>query len=203
MILGASLSGMLMGAFVPAVLRAVRRTAQDTTVAYALAVVLLVALNHALALSPLMAALTFGLVSRHRRVFLTPSQRGFGALGELLAVLLFSFAAVAIEWRHLVAGFWLGLGIIAVRLVAKSAGAAAFAWLSGTSWTKGLLTGLALAPMSAVLLLVLEETPAVGLATLDEVAALAAASLVVEMLGPIAVWRALRGAKEIHEQAEA
>jgi len=204
LILGAAvLSGMLMGAFVPALLKAVRRTSQDSTLAYAIAVITLVAVNHSLGFSPVLATLTFGLVSRHRRIFLTPSQRGFGTLGEILGVMLFTFAAVTIEWRHVSSGLGLGLAIILVRQLAKVAATGAFAFLSGTSWRKGLLTGVALAPMSAIVIVVLEQGGELGIGLLDQLAPLAAAALLVEMLGPIVLGRALHAAQELPDTQEA
>ncbi len=198
----AALSGYLMGAFVPALLKAVRRTTQDSTIAYALAVIVLVALNHSLDFSPVLATLTFGLTSRHRRVFLTPTQRGFGTMGDLLAVLLFTFVAVRLEWRQVGAGLGLGAAILIVRQLAKSAAIGAFAFLSGTSWRKGLLTGLAMAPMSAIVIVVLEQSRMVGLGMLDRLAPLAAASLLMEMLGPVLVGRALHFAGETPDSRE-
>ena len=196
---GAVLAGVLMGAFVPALLRMTRRTGQDGTIAYAIAVITLVAVTHSLRLSPVLATLTFGLVSRHRRVFLAQSQRGFGSLGEVLGVLLFTFVAVTLEWRHVRAGMWLGLGLIVVRQIAKLAAVGVFAYVSGTTWRKGVLTGLGLAPMSAVVLLVLEHTRAPGLDLLDGLAPLAAAALLMEIVGPILVGRALRLGDEVPE----
>lgn len=203
LVLGAAmLSGYLMGAFVPALLKAVRRTTQDGTIAYALAVIVLVALNHSLGFSPVLATLTFGLVSRHRRVFLTPSQRGFGTMGDLLGVLLFTFVAVRLEWRQVGAALGLGIAILVVRQAAKAAAIGAFAFLSGTSWRKGLLTGVAMAPMSAIVIVVLEQSQQVGLGMLDQLAPLAAASLLMEMLGPIIVGRALHFAGETPDRKE-
>lgn len=198
-LLGSVLTGILMGALVPAVLRAVRRTGQDSTLAYALAVILLASINHALALSPVLATLTLGIVSRNRRVFLTPSERGFGVLGAMLSVLLFTFVAVTVEWHQLRSGLGLGLALILVRQLAKVSGSTLFAFLSGTSWRKGALTGVALAPMSAIVILVLEETRSLGVSLFNELAPLAAAALLLEIVGPILVGRALRFAHEVND----
>lgn len=201
-LLAAVLSGLLMGAFVPALLKAVRRTTQDGTIAYAIAVIVLAALNHSLGLSPMLATLTFGLVSRHRRVFLTATQRGFGTLGSVLTVVLFVFAAVSLEWRQVGAGLGLGVAIVLVRQAAKIAAVGSFSFLSGISWRKGLFTGLAMAPMSAVALLVLEQSREIDLGLLDQLAPLAAASLLMEMLGPIVVGRVLHFAQETPDTQE-
>jgi len=204
LLLGAAvLSGLLMGAFVPAMLKAVRRTTQDSTVAYALAVIVLVALNHSLDFSPILATITLGMVSRHRRVFLTPTQRGFGTMGDILAVLLFVFAAVSLEWRQVGAGLGFGLAILLVRQAAKVLAIGGFAFLSGISWRKGLFAGLAMAPMSAIIILVLEQSRQLDIGMLEHLAPLAAASLLMEMLGPIIVGRALHFAQENPDTQEA
>jgi Kef-type K+ transport system membrane component KefB len=201
-LLAAVLSGLLMGAFVPAMLKAVRRTTLDGTIAYAIAVIVLAALNHGLGLSPMLATLTFGLVSRHRRVFLTATQRGFGTLGSVLTVILFVFAAVSLEWRQVGAGLGLGVAIILVRQTVKIAAVGSFSFLSGISWRKGLFTGLAMAPMSAIALLVLEQSREIDLGLLEQLAPLAAASLLMEMLGPIIVGRVLHIAQETPDTQE-
>ena len=88
-----ALAGAGAGLVVPGVLRALGKLAQDATVGFALAVILLVSVTYAFQLSPVVASLAFGPTARHRRVAFARAQRNFGALGELLAVLLFVFAA--------------------------------------------------------------------------------------------------------------
>jgi Kef-type K+ transport system membrane component KefB len=165
-------------------------------------VICLVALTHSLKLSPVLAALTFGLVARHRRIALQSSQRGFGALGDLLSVLLFVFIAAALEWRHVVTGVGLGLSIIIVRQLAKIAGVGLFAHISGSTWRKGLLVGMATTPISAFVILVLEQTRHIGINLVDQLAPLAAAALTLEVFGPILVQRALIWAREVPESRE-
>ena len=131
-----------------------------------------------------MATLAFGLVARHRRVVLSQAQRGFGALGDLLAVLLFVYIAATLSWSQLVTGLGLGLGLVAVRAAAKVAGVTAFARVSGLTWRKGLLTGVALTPFSAFVILVLEQTRFLGVNLVDQLPPLAAAALILEILGP-------------------
>jgi Kef-type K+ transport system membrane component KefB len=89
--------GVIFGVLIPAVLRKTKRMNQDGTLAFTISVIFIVALTHSLKLSPVLATLTFGLVARHRRIILNASQRGFGALGDLLAVILFVFIAATIE----------------------------------------------------------------------------------------------------------
>lgn len=194
--------GAAFGMLVPGILRRLGNLAQDGTVAFAIAVILLVALTDAFKLSPVLAALTFGLVARHRRVALSQTQRNFGALGDLLTVLLFMFAASTLEWQRVTTGAALALALIAARLATKTVGVAIFSHFSGVTWQKGALTGLALAPMSVFVILMLEQTRHLGVALVDELAALAAITLLLEVIGPVLTQRALIWAKETPHTTE-
>lgn len=196
------LLGLVAGVLIPALLRFTKRTSHDSTLAFTIAVIALVALAHSLKFSPVLAALTFGLSVRHRRIVLNSSQRGFGALGDLLSLVLFVFIAATLEWRQVVAGIGLGLAIIAVRQIAKIAGISLFAHISGISWRKGLLIGMATTPFSAFVILVLEQTRHLGINLVDQLAPLAAAALTLEVLGPVFIQRALIWAHEVPETKE-
>ncbi|MBY0573266.1 MAG: cation:proton antiporter, partial [Undibacterium sp.] len=126
--------GAIFGVLISALLRFTKRTSQGSTLAFTIAIICLVALAHSLKISPVLAALTFGLSARHLRIVLSSSQRGFGALGDLLSILLFVFIAATLEWRQVMAGIGLGLAIIVVRLIAKIVGIGLFAHISGISW---------------------------------------------------------------------
>ena len=194
--------GAVMGFAVPAVLHRIGRPAQDGTMAFALGVVLLVALSRAAEVSPVLATLTFGLTARHRRVSFARTERNFGGLGELLTVLLFVFAVSRIEWDRVVDGAALGVILLLARFVVKTAAVAAFSGVGGISWRKGLLTGIALAPMSVFVTLLLEQTRYVGIVLVDELAPLAAMTLLLEVVGPLITQRALIWAKETPEDKE-
>ncbi len=191
--------GATSGVLIPALLRLTKRASHDSTLVFTIAIIVLVALAHSLKLSPVLAALTFGLVARHRRMVLNSSQRGFGALGDLLSVFLFVFIAATLEWRQVIAGIGLGLAIIAVRQIAKIAGITLFAHFSGISWRKGALIGIATAPISSFVILVLEQTRYLGINLVDQLAPLAAAALALEVFGPIFIQRALIWAHEVPE----
>jgi Kef-type K+ transport system membrane component KefB len=195
-----ALAGAVAGIVVPSILRALGNLAQDATVAFALSVILLVSVTYTFRLSPVVAALAFGLTARHRRVAFSQAQRNFGALGELLAVLLFVFAASTLDWRQVLGGGLLAVALIAVRLLTKTLGVAAFAHLSGISWRKGALTGLGLAPLSVFVILLLEHARQAGLQLAEVVRALAAVSLLLELFAPIILQRALIWARETPEQ---
>jgi Kef-type K+ transport system membrane component KefB len=203
-VLGVSaFTGAVFGLVVPGVLRLLGKLAQDATVAFALAVILLVAIAHALRLSPVVAALAFGLMARHRRVAFSQAQRNFGALGELLTVVLFVFAASTLDWRRVWAGALLAIALVLVRLLAKTAGVTAFAHLSGISWRKGALTGVALTPLSVFVILLIEHARQAGVQVVEELRAVAAVTMLLEVFGPIVLQRALVWAREAPETSHA
>lgn len=191
--------GTMSGILIPELLRFSKRTSHDSTLAFTMAIICLVALTHSMKLSPVLATLTFGLFARHRRIVLNSSQRGFGALGDLLSVLLFVFIAASLEWRQVIAGIGFGFALIAVRQLAKVVGISLFAHISGISWRKGLLIGMATTPLSAFVILVLEQTRYLGINLVDQLAPLTAAALTLEVFGPIFIQRALILAHEVPE----
>jgi Kef-type K+ transport system membrane component KefB len=206
LVLGASgLLGALMGVLVPLWQKSLGR-ASDATLAFALAVMLLVAVTHVLGLSPAFAALCFGVVARMRRSALGVAQRNFGALGDLLSVLLFVFAASNLDWDQVAQGLALGLLLVLVRLVVKVAVCAGFARVSGISARKGALAGLALAPMAVFALLMLEQVRHHGVDLFREMpnqlAPLAAAALLLQLAGPLLTQRAVIAAAETRQRKE-
>lgn len=191
--------GVLFGVAVSGLLRVLGSIDRNATVAFALAVLLLTALTYALKLSPLLAALAFGIVARHRRVILSQAQRNFGALGDMLTVLLFVFVAASLSWSQVATGLELALLVIVARLVVKTAVTTTFARFSGITLRKGMLTGLAMTPMSVFVILLLEQTRHLELAVLEQVAGIAAIVLLLEVLGPVLTQRALIWAGEARE----
>ena len=187
--------GALFGALVPFWLRIIDAS-RDATLAFALAVVLLVAITSVLPLSPVLAALTFGLVARHRRIALSPAQRNFGVLGDLLTVLMFFFVATKVEVEQIGGGLALGLLLVAVRAVVKVGICTAFARVSGISARKGALSGLALTPMAVFAILLMEQTRWIGVDLFNSLAPLAAVMLLLDVAGPILTQRAVIWANE-------
>lgn len=201
LLVSAALGG-LFGVIVPGLLKKLGNSGSDATVAFAIGVIILVALTHTLKFSPVPAALAFGLMARHRRIALSQTQQNFGALGNLLTVLLFVFMATTLEWPMVMAGASLALVLMVVRFAVKTAGVVAFARVSGITWRKGLLTGMALTPLSAFAILLLEQTRHLGIGLMDELAALAAITLLLEVIGPIVTQWALVLAKEVPDTKE-
>ncbi|RJG01854.1 cation:proton antiporter [Noviherbaspirillum sedimenti] len=191
-----ALLGALFGVLIPALRRRLGNVGSDATVGFAIGVILLVALSHALHFSPILSTLTFGLVARHRRETLSQTQRNFGVLGDLLVIPLFIFVATTLEWQQALAGIGLGLLLIVARILAKIVGVTLFSRVSGISWRKGLLTGLALSPASVFAILMLEQTRFLQIDLISHLAPLAAMVLVMEVIGPILTQRALIWARE-------
>jgi Kef-type K+ transport system membrane component KefB len=203
LVLGASsLLGAAFGRLVPLWLRHLDNAARDATLAFAIAVFLLVAVCHVFSLSPVLATLACGIVSRHRRIVLSPAQRNFGVLGDLLSVLLFFYVASTLNWSQVGAGLALGLLLVLVRGTVKVAVCTAFARVSGISARKGALSGLALTPMAVFAILLLEQTRRHETDLFHSLAPLAAIALLLEVAGPLATQCAVllasenRGARE-------
>lgn len=188
--------GVLFGVAVPALLRGSGAVGRNATVAFAIAVLLLTALTLGFSFSPLLAALVFGLVARHRRVIFSQAQNNFGALGDLLTVLLFVFVAASVEWKQVVDGAGLAFAVLGVRLAVKMLSTMLFARLSGITWRKGALTGLAMTPMSVFVILLLEHTRHLDLGAFEQVAGIAAIVIILEVAAPVLTQRALVWAGE-------
>ncbi|MDO8887362.1 MAG: cation:proton antiporter [Hydrogenophaga sp.] len=195
--------GALLGVAVPWLLRQRSTNERGVTVVFALAVLLLTTTAYGLKLSPLLAALSFGIVARERRVHLTNAQRDFGTAGDMASVFLFVYIASLLNWADVGAGMLMGLLLIAVRTASKVGCNLVAARLSGITERKGLLTGLALTPMSAFAILLLEQTRLYGFAPAVAVlSAMAGMMVVQELLGPVVTQRALMTAHETHVTKE-
>lgn len=172
-------------------------TSQGTTVTFAILVLLLTGVAQTLHLSPLLAALAFGAVARERRILLSPAQRNFGALGDLLTVFLFVFVGSLLSWNGLLHGLLLGIAALLVRSAAHVLVNVSVARASGTTFRKGALTGLALMPMTAFATLLLEESRQYGFDLARESMPMLVGLLVIlEVLAPIVTQRALIAAHE-------
>lgn len=188
--------GAAFGTGMPFILRITGRSGADATLAFALAVVLLVGITHVLRFSPLVASLAVGVVARHRRVTLSQAQRNFGVLGDLLVVFLFTYVAATVEWQRALAGAALGAALVVVRAAAKIVAVTVLARASGTTWKKGMLTAIAMTPLSTFVALLVEDTRAMGIDLIDAIAPIAAATLLLQWIGPLATQFALVAAGE-------
>jgi len=93
--------------------------------------------------------------------------------------------------------------VVAVRQLAKTIGVTAFAHLSGVSWRKGALTSLGLAPLSVFVILLIEHARHAGVHVVEELRAMAAVTMLLEVFGPVIIQRALVWAREAPERPDA
>lgn len=200
-VIGLSLAaGAVFGVVAP-LLNRVATGSQSTTVTFAFLVLLLAGMAQALHLSPLLAALAFGVLARERRLMLSHAQRNFGALGDVLSVFLFVFIGSLLSWGGLFAGLVLGVAVLAVRSAAHTLVNLSIARASGTTFRKGALTGLALMPMSAFALLLLEESRLYGFDLAREsLPAIVGLLVLLDVVGPLVTQRALMLAREAHPE---
>jgi Kef-type K+ transport system membrane component KefB len=194
------LAGAAFG-FVAPLLNRLASDSQTTTVTFAFLVLLLTGLAQTAHLSALLAALAFGVVARERRIMLSHAQRNFGVLGDVLAVLLFVFIGSLLSWRGLLFGLVPGLALLLVRSAAHVVVNVGVARVSGTTFRKGALTGLALMPMSAFAVLLLEEGRRHGFDLAREtMPALIGMLVLLDLIGPWVTQRALLLAGEAHPE---
>jgi len=200
-VIGLSLvAGGVFGMVAP-ILNRVASSSQSTTVTFAFLVLLLTGVGQSLHLSPLLAALAFGLVARERRIMLSHAQRNFGALGDVLAVFLFVFVGSLLPWNGLLSALVLGISMLAIRSATHIVVNLGIARISGTTFRKGAFTGLALMPMSAFALLLLEESRLYGfdLARVS-LPVFAGLLMLLDLIAPLVTQRALMWAGESHPE---
>jgi Kef-type K+ transport system membrane component KefB len=194
------IAGAVFGVVAP-LLNRLATSSQATTVTFAISVLLLSGVAQSLHLSPLLAALAFGAVARERRIMLSHAQRNFGALGDVLTVFLFVFVGSLMSWTGLLASLLLGVAVLLVRTASHTVVNLSLARISGTTFRKGALTGLALMPMSAFALLLLEESRAYGFdLARDSLPVIVGLLMLLEVMGPLVTQRALLAAREAHPE---
>jgi Kef-type K+ transport system membrane component KefB len=193
-------AGAVFGVIAPWLNR-LATSSQATTVTFAIAVLLLSGVAQSLHLSPLLAALAFGAIARERRIMLSHAQRNFGALGDVLTVFLFVFVGSLLSWSGLLASLVLGIAVLFARSASHTLVNLSIARASGTTFRKGALTGLALMPMSAFAMLLLEESRLYGFdLARDSLPVIVGLLVLLEVIGPLVTQRALMLAREAHPE---
>jgi Kef-type K+ transport system membrane component KefB len=200
-VIGLSLVAGAVFGFVAPLLNRIATSSNSTTVTFAFLVLVLTGLAQSLYLSPLLGALAFGVVARERRLMLSHAQRNFGALGDVLTVFLFVYIGTLLSWSGLFAGLVLGAAVLAARSTAHTLVNLGVARISGTTYRKGALTGLALMPMSAFALLLLEESRLYGFdLARDSLPVIVGLLVLLDVIGPWVTQRALMLAGEAHPE---
>jgi Kef-type K+ transport system membrane component KefB len=154
-----------------------------------------------LQLSVLLTLLSFGVLARNRdrERRLLPVE--FGPTAQVFFIALFVLTGAYLNWSELTVAGWAGFVYLAARLVGKMAGILVFAPLSGLRLRKAGLLGLALMPMSAVAVMLVDFTTRVYPAFGVELASIVmSAVLVMALAGPALAQAALRLAGEAREE---
>jgi Kef-type K+ transport system membrane component KefB len=168
-----------------------------------LAVVWLVfAASVALQLSPLLALLACGAFVRTFDASRQLTSTEFGLASGIALVLFFALSAATVHVEALVVPWAPVLALIAARILTKAAAVTALGPWSGISLQKGVLVGLALTPMSALALMLIEQVsrwnPVIAQQT---TAILLPAVVVLQLLGALALVLALRRGGETRTTA--
>jgi len=164
-------------------------------------VLLAIAIAHLLKLSTILSLLAAGIIVKNfeARPQLWPQH--FGTAGWLLTVILFVLTLTTFEWHDILVGGVAAAGLIVARLVAKLVGVLIFAKPSGLHWKQGIALGLALTPMSALALLLVEDTYELYPSFDPRLRAIILCAIVVlQLLGPWVVYRMLALVGERGEQ---
>lgn len=197
LLLSAAVGAVLVLALLGA-LRILRPTSRDTAIVILTLIAAGVAAAAPLGASAPLAALLGGLLLRQLRPrpWMWPRQLGTAAsmLGMLMFVLV-SLMAVQAEWE--IGVLWIALALITVRAGAKIASLALTNFRTGMAMRQSLWVGMALAPMSAVALLLTSQFVAASHTVGAPVAAIALpVILITELVGAVFVSLALHRAGE-------
>ena len=164
-------------------------------------VLLAIAIAHLLRLSTILSLLAAGIIVKNLEAKPQLWPQHFGTAGWLLTVMLFVLTMTVFEWRDVAMGGVAAAGLIVARLVAKLVGVLVFAKPSGLHWKQGIALGLALSPMSALALLLVDDTYDLYPNFDPQLSAIVMCAIVVlQLVGPWLVYRSLALAGERREE---
>ena len=192
----------VVGALLALVLRTALRVMIPTSENTSMLLIALIAAAAAIAAhlggSAPLAALIGGIILKQLNPRPWAWPRQLGSAASLLITLMFvlvSLVAAQAPWNPAVAGL-VGT-LVLVRLAAKLVGVELANWSSGTNWRQAFWTGCAMAPMSAVALLLVTQFVASSLTLGPRIASIALpAILLMEVLGAVIATFALYRAGE-------
>ncbi|PLZ02013.1 sodium:proton exchanger [Burkholderia sp. WAC0059] len=155
-------------------------------------VLLAIAIAHMLRLSTILSLLVAGIVVKNLEVRPQLWPQHFGTAGWLLTVILFVLTLTSFEWHDIATGGVAAVGLIVARLASKLVGVLIFAKPSGLEWKQGAALGLSLSPMSALALLLVDDTYDLYPNFDPQLRAIVMCSIVVlQLVGPWLVYRSL------------
>jgi Kef-type K+ transport system membrane component KefB len=158
---------------------------------------LLIASTRALGLSPLLALLVFGLLSRYWVGWLRVLPGELVTVSSITAVAFFALVGASLDLGSLERAALPAVALIGARLVAKWMAAVATASPSGISRFKGSMLGLGLMPMSGLAVVLVQQVSGIYADfPTDLLTVTLAAVSVLELIGPVVTRTALARAKE-------
>ena len=161
------------------------------------AVVALVGVANALKLSVLISLLAFGVFTRNLDTNRDVLAIEFGPGAQLFLVVLFVLTGASIELQDLVTGGAVGLALVVARFLGKLIGISLFAPLSGLSARRSAWLAVGMTPVSGVALVMLQGAGSLYPDFGTRLAGTIAAALVLlEIIGPLATQWALKRAGE-------
>jgi len=160
-------------------------------------VVIAVAVAEVAKVSVVLTLLAFGMMTRHfdrQRRFVSLE---FGRLGQIFMILLFALVAAEIDLRLVPAGLLAGTALIAARYVGKTLGVVALGRWSGLGLRKSSMVALGLMPMSALAVLLVQETAQMYPEFAPQIRTVVVSAVaIMEVLGPLLLQFALRRSGE-------
>ncbi len=197
LLVGSALIAALLAAAVAAVARKLDLQNENSILLLIGLVLLALAVTRTVNLSTLIVPLLAGMILRNAspRPWIWP--RHFGTAGGALVLLLFVVTGSVWSLEAMTGGLLAGLVLIAARSIAKLAATFAFGKPSGISTRQAVALGIALTPISGSALVLIADMQSVyPVFTTSFSGAIFVSIAVLELIGPIAVYFALRHTRE-------
>lgn len=201
LIFGSVFLALSAAAVMLALLKRLGRNSEVQLIFVVAMVILAVTAASAARLSVAISLLAFGVFARaldRERHFV---QLSFGSAGQIFVVILFAFIGANLKLALTPAAGFTALAVIAARFAGKTIGVFAFAPASALNLRKASLLSIGLVPMSDLAVAMVQDTgklypqfgPGLAAVVLFAVA-------ILEVLGPLAAYFALKQAGEADEE---
>lgn len=196
MLIFSILLGLVFITLVVILTRLIKSLNNNITITIASFAIFITMLAQVTGLSPIVAILTFSIAARHFDIAMGKAQRNFGALGELLVVVLFVAMPIGLDWHNIWLGVLIPVILFTARLIIKTTVVSIFSHYSGMPWSKSIYSGLALTPTGIFSILMVDQNNYAGVHIGNELATLTFVILILEIIGPIIINYSLTKAKE-------
>jgi Kef-type K+ transport system membrane component KefB len=193
---GAFLLGLAGAALLLGIVRATRVRGAAQSMVVVAACVMLYAVSQLFGISPLLAALLFGLMTRALDRQHQVTNFEFSELGLLLAIAFFVLTGVTLDWPTSTGVLAIGVLLVLVRLAIKAGVQGGLAHFGALAPRRGLLVGLAMAPLSGLSLLLAVDARISHPSLQVDSTVLMVVILITAVIGPLLTEVAFRLAHE-------